>query len=126
MGILDYSNRTTGRQDKIGMSTKSSLAGVWVNIVSTHTEELGSPPSEDMMSTPSEELVSTHFEELVSAPSEELVSAPSEELVSALSEELRSTPSEVSGSTMGCVRSDFATGQLLAKPTRSTYGMVFG
>jgi len=77
-GIRDYGNRTIRRQDTFGTSTESSLAGVWVSIVST--------PSEDIVSTPSEELGST--------PSEELGSTPSEEFGS-------------TSASLGCVRSDF-------------------
>jgi hypothetical protein len=51
MGIQDYGNRTIGRQDTFGMCTESSLAGVWVNIVSTPSEELRSTPSEEFGST---------------------------------------------------------------------------
>jgi hypothetical protein len=50
-GIRDYGNRTIRRQDTFGTSTESSLAGVWVNIVSTPSEELGSTPSEEFGST---------------------------------------------------------------------------
>jgi hypothetical protein len=101
-GIRDFGNRTIRRQDKFRTSTESSLAGVWVSIVSK--------PSEDIVSTPSEELVSTPSEELGSTPSRVRGSTPSDEFES----------------TSECVRSDFVTGQPVAKPTRSTYSMVFG
>jgi hypothetical protein len=68
-GIRDYGNRTIRRQDTFGTSTESSLAGVWVNIVST--------PSEDIVSTPSEDIVSPPSEDIVSPPSEELGSTSS-------------------------------------------------
>jgi hypothetical protein len=51
MGIRDYGSQTIGRQDTFGMCTESSLAGVWVNIVSTPSEELRSTPSEEFGST---------------------------------------------------------------------------
>jgi len=54
MGIRDYGTRTIHRQGTFKMSTESTLAGVWVNIMST--------PSEDIISTPLEELVSTPLE----------------------------------------------------------------
>jgi hypothetical protein len=59
-GIRDYGIRTINRQDTFGASTESSLAGVWVNIVST--------PSEDIMSTPSEHILSTLSEDIVLPP----------------------------------------------------------
>jgi len=58
-----------------------------------------------------------------------IVSTPSEDIVSTPSEDIVSTPSEEFGSTLassGCVRSDFVPGQPVAKPSRSTYSMVFG
>jgi len=73
-GIRDYGNRTIRRQDTFGTSTDSSLARVWVNIVSTPSEDIVSPPSEELGSTPSEEFGST-------------------------------------SASLGCVRSDFVTGQ---------------
>ena len=41
-GIRDYSRQMTRRQDTFRTSTESSSAGVWVNFVSTPSEELGS------------------------------------------------------------------------------------
>jgi hypothetical protein len=61
-GIRDYYDRTIRRQDTFG-STESSLAGVWVNIVSTPSEDIVSTPLEDIVSPPSEELGSTPSEE---------------------------------------------------------------
>jgi len=94
-GIRDYSNRTIRRQDTFGTSTESSLAGVWVNIMST--------PLEDIVSTPSENIVSTPSEELGLTPSEEFGSR------SASADEFVST-----SASLGCVRSDFVTGQPVA------------
>jgi hypothetical protein len=59
MSIRDYSNRTIRRQDTFGTGTERSLAGVWVNIVSTPLEDIVSTPSEELGSTPSEEFGST-------------------------------------------------------------------
>jgi hypothetical protein len=50
-GIRDYGNRTACRPDTFGPRTESSLAGVWINIVSMPSEELGSTPSEELGST---------------------------------------------------------------------------
>jgi len=44
MGIQDYGNTTIRERDLFGTNTERSLAGVWVNIVLT--------PSEDNVSTP--------------------------------------------------------------------------
>jgi len=93
-GIRDNGNRTIRRQDTFGTSTESSLAGVWVSIVSTPSEDIVSTPSGDIVSTPSEDIVSTPLEELGSTPSEELGSTPSEEFGS-------------TSASLGCVRSDF-------------------
>jgi hypothetical protein len=66
-GIQDYGNQTVCRQDVFCTSTKSRLAGVWVNIVFTPSEvNFGSTPSEELRSTPSEELRLTPSEELKS------------------------------------------------------------
>jgi hypothetical protein len=46
MAIRDYSNRTICRQDPFRSSMDSSFAGVWVSILSTPSEELGSTPLE--------------------------------------------------------------------------------
>jgi hypothetical protein len=59
------------RHDTILTSTECSFAGVWVNIVSTPSEDIVSTPSEDIVSTPSEDIVSTRLEELVSTPTQE-------------------------------------------------------
>ena len=58
---------------------------------------------------------------IMSTPSEDIVSTPSEDIVSTPSEEFGST-----SASSGCVRSDFVTGQPVAKPSRSTYSKVFG
>jgi hypothetical protein len=45
--IRDYSNRMIRRQDTFE-STESSVAGVWVNIVLTASEDIVSPPLEEL------------------------------------------------------------------------------
>jgi hypothetical protein len=45
--IRDYGNRMIRRQDTFE-SPESSLAGVWVNIVSTPLEDIVSPPLEEL------------------------------------------------------------------------------
>jgi len=49
----------TRQQDTFGTSTESSLARVWVSIVSTPSEDIVSTPSEEFGSTPSDEFGST-------------------------------------------------------------------
>jgi hypothetical protein len=98
-GIQDYSNRTIRRQDTFGMSTESSLDGGWVNMVSTHSEDIVLTPSEELMSTPSEEFGST----------------------SASSGWVR-----VNNGIIGCVRSNVENRSTSGKAKlRSTYSIVF-
>jgi hypothetical protein len=69
--IQQYTNRMILRQNSFETSTECSLARVWVNIVSTASEDIVSTPLADIMSTPSEDIVLTPSEELASTPSEQ-------------------------------------------------------